>query len=155
MKFRFVDRITEFKPQERICGIKTLSFEEYQLKSAFGGPPHLPESLIIESMFQLGNWLIIRSSDFSQMGMIIRFEKIEFSRIVCPGQRLEMEITVHSYRPDGIMFDGRVIASNSMIASGRGCLAVPVALRDFADPDDLKMLFSEMYKPQPSSGIPS
>ena len=155
MKFRLVDRITEYRPQERICGIKTLSFEEYQLKSAFGGPLHLPESLIIESVFQLGNWLIMLSSNFSKMGLVIRFEKIEFSGIACPGNRLEMEITVCSYRQDGMVFDGRVISADSVIATGYRCLAVPVDLGNYANPDDLKMLFSEIYKPQSLAGNPS
>jgi len=147
MKFRLVDRITEYKPQERICGMKVLSFEEYQLKSAFGGSPHLPESLIVESMFQLGNWLIMLSSDFSHIGLIIRFVKFECSGIACPGTCLKMEITVRSYRHDRIVFDGRVLADNSVITTGFGCLAMPVALGDYANPDDMKMLFSEIYKP--------
>jgi len=32
---------------------------------------------------------------------------------------------------------------------------VPVDLGDYANPDDLKMLFSEIYKPQPLAGNPS
>ena len=67
MKFRMVDRIIDFVPQKSIRGVKTVSFEEYQLKSAFGGEPSLPETLIMESLFQLGNWLIMLSSDFSQI----------------------------------------------------------------------------------------
>jgi 3-hydroxymyristoyl/3-hydroxydecanoyl-(acyl carrier protein) dehydratase len=150
MKFRLVDRITEFKAKERICGIKTLSFEEYQLKSAFGDQPHLPESLVMESMFQLGNWLIMLSSDFSKLGLIIRFEEIKFPAMARPGCRLEMEISVRSYRQDGMVFDGQVTAEGSVIASGRGCLAAPVALEDYVNPEDMKMLFSEIYKPRQS-----
>lgn len=148
MKFRMVDRITEFKAQQRICGIKTVSFEEYQLKSAFGGQPQLPESLIMESMFQLGNWLIVLSSEFSQMGLIIRFEEIKFAEIVRPGSHLEMEANVRSYRQDGIVFDGQAVADGTIIAIGRGCLALPVPLSDYVNPEDVKMLFSEIYKPK-------
>jgi 3-hydroxymyristoyl/3-hydroxydecanoyl-(acyl carrier protein) dehydratase len=153
MKFRLVDRITEFKAEAQISGTKTLSFEEYQLKSAFGGQPHLPESLVMESMFQLGNWLIMLSSDFSKLGLITRFETIEFSGIACPGCRLEMKIQVRSYRKDGVVFDGQAIAEGSVIASGRGCLAATVPLDEYVNPDDMKMLFSEIYKPrQPLAG---
>lgn len=154
MKFRMVDRITEFKAKERICGIKTVSFEEYQLKAAFGSEPKLPESLVMESMFQLGNWLIIVSSDFHQMGLIIRFEEIEFKGIVPPGSHLQMEATVRNYREDGIVFDGQATVDGDIVAFGKGCLALPVKLEEYANPDDMKMLYSEIYKPQQQlSGI--
>ena len=73
MKFRMVDRILAWQPRQHIRGIKTVSFEEYQLKAAFADQPHLPQTLVMESLFQLGNWLIMLSSDFSQMGLIVRF----------------------------------------------------------------------------------
>jgi 3-hydroxymyristoyl/3-hydroxydecanoyl-(acyl carrier protein) dehydratase len=76
MKFRMVDRILAYEPRRSIRGAKTVSFEEYQLKAAFGDEAHLPETLLLESFFQLGNWLIVLSSDFTQMGMVVRTERI-------------------------------------------------------------------------------
>jgi 3-hydroxyacyl-[acyl-carrier-protein] dehydratase len=106
MKFRMVDRIVDFQPRQSIRGIKSLSFEEYELKSAFADQPHLPETLIIECLFQLGNWLIMLSSDFSQMGLLVRTSEVRFLEPLRPGQRLLMEANVRSYRNDGIVFDG-------------------------------------------------
>ena len=40
MKFRLLDRILEWAPYERLVGVKAVSFEEYELKQAFGGGPH-------------------------------------------------------------------------------------------------------------------
>lgn len=153
MKFRMVDRITEFAVRKRICGIKTVSFEEYQLKENFGEDAKLPESLVIESLFQLGNWLIMLSSDFSQMGFIIRFDKNEFMRTVCPGSHIEMVASVRRYRQDGIVFDGHAAVDGVPVASGWGCLAVPVPLDIYINPADMKMLFSEIYKPGKQAAI--
>lgn len=147
MKFRMVDRITHCSPLQRICGVKTVSFEEYRLKSAFGDQPQLPETLVMESLFQLGNWLIMLSSDFSQMGLIIRFERAEFAGILRPGCYLEMQADVRSYREDGIVFDGQAMVDSQVIASGCGCLATLVPLGDYFNPDDMRILFSELYKP--------
>jgi 3-hydroxyacyl-[acyl-carrier-protein] dehydratase len=147
MKFRMVDRILDWQSRRSITGLKTVSFEEYSLKSSFGGEACLPESLLIEGMFQLGNWLIMLSSDFSQMGLLVRVEEVTFREPLRPGQRLSMEVNVVSYRGDGISFNGKAFVGNQEIAAGRGCLATPVPLTDFHNPADLKVLFSEIHRP--------
>lgn len=148
MKFRMVDRILGWEPRRRITGIKTVSFEEYSLKSAFGGEARLPESLLMEGLFQLGNWLIVLSSDFTQMGLLVRVEEIRFHEQLRPGQSLRMEAEVESYRADGIVFDGKAMVGDAEIASGRGCLATPVELAEFHDPAALRVLFSEIHRPE-------
>jgi len=147
MKFRMVDRIIEFKAQKSIRGIKAISFEEYQLKSVFDNRPCLPECLIMESLFQLGNWLIMITSDFSQMGLLIRTNEVEFKQPLTPGQSMLMKVQIRSYRNDGILFDGQASVNQQIIASGKGCLATPVQLAQYYDPEDLKVLFSEIYRP--------
>ena len=152
MKFRMVDRILAWEPRRTIRGIKTVSFEEYELKEAQGDEPCLPESLVMESLFQLGNWLVILSSDFSQMGLVVRFDEVRFAKRLRPGRHLRMEAEVRSWREDGILFDGRAMTGQQTLASGRGCLALPVALSDYHNPDDLRVLFSEIYRPEHSQG---
>ncbi len=147
MKFRMVDRIIDFEPQKSIRAIKAVSFEEYQLKSAFTNQPCLPESLILETIFQLGIWLIMLSSDFSEMGLLVRTHEIQFKKPVSPGQSMLIEVQVRRYRSDGVLFDGQVWVNQQIIACGKGCLATVVRVAEFFDPNDLKVLFSEIYKP--------
>lgn len=147
MKFRMVDRIIDFKPKQRICGIKVVSFEEYELKSPFADQSRLPETLIMESLFQLGNWLIMLSSDFSQMGLVVRTKQIQFLDALRPGHSLLIKAIVRSYRIDGVVFDGQALVDGKVIATGEGCLAVPVGLADYYDPNDLRVLFSQIYRP--------
>ena len=87
MKFRLVDKITSWAPWQSITGIKAVSFEEYSLKEAFGEQPRLPEMLLLESFLQLGNWLILLSSDFQQMGMVVRISEVRFHDYLLPGQQ--------------------------------------------------------------------
>ena len=146
MKFRMVDSIIDWRPRKSISGIKTVSFEEYLLKEPFGGDPCLPESLLMESLFQLGNWLIMLSSDFSQMGLIVRAGKVRFHDHLRPGETLLMEISVRMYRSDGVLFDGRGLSEGREVTSGESCLATPVTLSDYYDPDDLRVLYGEIYR---------
>ena len=149
MKFRMIDRILHWQPRESIRGVKAVSFEEYELRRRLGDEPCLPESLIMESLFQLGNWLLILSSDFQQMGLVVRFEEVKFTGRLRPGRHLRMHATVRSWRDDGIVFNGSGTAEGEEIVAGRGCLATPVPLADYADPADLRVLFSEIHRPEP------
>ena len=106
----------------------------------------------MECLFQLGNWLIVLSSDFMQMGLLVRVEEVLFHEPLGPGQSLRMDIEVVSYRNDGIAFNGSAMAGGRRIASGRGCLATPVDLAGYYDPADLKVLFSEIHRP-PAEGL--
>ena len=147
MKFRMVDRILAWQPRRSIAGVKAVSFEEYSLKSPWGGQAALPESLVMEGLFQLGNWLIVLSSDFTRMGLLVRIEQVQFHEPLGPGQSLRMDVEVASYRNDGVVFSGVATAAGRPIASGKGCLATPVDLAEFHSPADLRVLYSEIHQP--------
>jgi 3-hydroxymyristoyl/3-hydroxydecanoyl-(acyl carrier protein) dehydratase len=148
MKFRMVDRILGWEPRRWIRGVKTVSFEEYQLRQRLGDEACLPESLVLESLFQLGNWLMILSSDYARMGVVVQFDEARFLNRLRPGCRLLMEVNVHRWREDGMILDGQADDGRQSIVTGRRCLAVPVALEDYYDPEDLRVLFSEIYRPE-------
>jgi 3-hydroxymyristoyl/3-hydroxydecanoyl-(acyl carrier protein) dehydratase len=147
MKFRLVDKITSWAPWQNISGIKAVSFEEYSLKEDFGEQPRLPEMLLLESFLQLGNWLVMLSSDFHQMGTVARISEVRFHDYLLPGQRLQFEVRVTRRREDGFELAGRGLADGRNVISGLGCLATPVPLAEFLDPDDMRVLFSEIYEP--------
>jgi len=148
MKLRMVDRICGYEAKRSIRGSKAVSFEEYCLRAALGRDASLPETLLLESLFQLGNWLIVLSSEFTQMGLVIRTGQIEFIEPVGPGERLDATVIVKRYRDEGICFDGEVKVGTRTVATGTSCLALPVPLADYCDPDDLRVLFSQIHRPQ-------
>jgi len=147
MKFRMVDRIVAWESRRWIRGVKAVSFEEYQLRRRLGDEPALPESLVLEAMLQLGNWLVVLSTDYRQMGLVVQWDEVRLPARLRPGRRLEMELTVRAWRDDGIVLDGQASDGRQTIAVGRRCLAVPAPLSDYYDPDDLRVLFSEIFQP--------
>jgi len=148
MKFRLVDKIVSWSPYQRIAGIKAVSFEEYCLKESFGDEPRLPESLLLESFLQLGNWLILLSSDYKETGMVIRISEVRFEGFLLPGQQLRMEVTLARRREDGFEMSGEGKVDGRPVITGLGCLSVPVPAADLVDPADLRVLFSEIYEPE-------
>jgi 3-hydroxyacyl-[acyl-carrier-protein] dehydratase len=147
MKFRLVDKITSWDRWRSISGIKTVSFEEYSLKEAFGERPRLPELLLLESFLQLGNWLIVLSSDFELMGMAVRISQVRFVDPLLPGRRLELEVRLTRRREDGFEFAGEGYVDGRSVICGLGCLASPVPLAEYQSPEDMRVLFSEIYEP--------
>jgi 3-hydroxymyristoyl/3-hydroxydecanoyl-(acyl carrier protein) dehydratase len=147
MKFRLVDRILAYEPKESICGVKTVSFEEYQLKEAFFGAPALPESLLMESLFQLGQWLIMLSSNFTKMGLVVEAGRVEFHSQLKPGERLTLDVHVQDYQADSIQFNGQAQSGSRTVASCIGCIVRLAAIEQYYDPSDMRVLFSEIYRP--------
>jgi 3-hydroxymyristoyl/3-hydroxydecanoyl-(acyl carrier protein) dehydratase len=148
MKFRMVDRILAWEPRHMIRGVKTVSFEEYELRRRLGDEPCLPESLVMEALFQLGNWLLVLSSDYTKMGLVVQWDEARFPERLRPGHRLHMEVTVRSWREEGVLLDGTARDGEKTVAIGRRCLAVPVTLADYYEPEDLRVLFSEIHRPE-------
>jgi 3-hydroxyacyl-[acyl-carrier-protein] dehydratase len=148
MKFRLVDKIVAWSPYQSISGIKALSFEAYCLKESFGDEPRLPETLVLESFLQLGNWLVLLSSDFKETGMVVRISEVRFHGFLLPGRQLRMEVTLARRREDGFELSGEGRVDGRTIISGLGCLAVPVPAAELVDPADLRVLFSEIYEPE-------
>jgi 3-hydroxymyristoyl/3-hydroxydecanoyl-(acyl carrier protein) dehydratase len=152
MKFRLVDKILSWTPHQQIIGGKAVSFEEYCLKEPFGDEPHLPETLLLESFLQLGNWLILLSSDFKLMGMVLRLTEVRFHQTLCPGQQVRMHVTLARQREDGFELAGEGRVNDRVIVSGFGCLAAPVLAEEYVNPEDLRVLFSEIYQPEQIRG---
>ncbi|HEY9173574.1 MAG TPA: hypothetical protein VI136_14910 [Verrucomicrobiae bacterium] len=147
MKFRFVDKILAWTPHQRIVGVKAVSFEEYCLKEPFGDEAKLPETLLLESFLQLGNWLLLLSSDFNQMGMVIRISEARFHDALRPGQQVRMEVTLSRRHEDGFELSGEGTVDGRTIITGLGCLAATIPATEYVKPDDLRVLFSEIYQP--------
>ncbi|SPE59138.1 putative hydroxymyristoyl-(Acyl carrier protein) dehydratase [Verrucomicrobia bacterium] len=147
MKFRLVDKITSWAAWQNITGVKAVSFEEYSLKEAFGEPPRLPELLLLESFLQLGNWLVMLSSDFRQMGMLARISEVRFQGSLLPGQRLQLEVRMNRRRDEGFELAGQGQADGRSLISGTGCVAALAPLAEYQNPEDLRVLFSEIYEP--------
>jgi 3-hydroxyacyl-[acyl-carrier-protein] dehydratase len=148
MKFRLVDKILSWAPYQQIIGLKAVSFEEYCLKEPFGDEPRLPETLLLESFLQLGNWLILLSSDFKLLGMVVRLSEVRFHEPLRPGQQVRMQVNLVRHREDGLELDAEGRINDRAVVSGIGCLAAPVPAAEYVNPEELRVLFTEIYQPE-------
>jgi 3-hydroxyacyl-[acyl-carrier-protein] dehydratase len=118
--FLLVDRITEFVPDQRIVGIKNVSFNDpYLSRSAEGGRPTLPPTILTEAVAQVGAILILAKPE--NKGMLIFFrgmERVRFRAPVRPGDQVVIEATVKRLKSRMGVLEGRARVGKKVVIHG-------------------------------------
>jgi 3-hydroxyacyl-[acyl-carrier-protein] dehydratase len=89
LAFRFVDRILEIAPGERVVALKNVTSDEPYLQGHFPGNPLMPGVLLLEAMAQTAGLLLpVGSSAF-----LAQIKEARFRRPVVPGDQIRIEAT--------------------------------------------------------------
>jgi 3-hydroxyacyl-[acyl-carrier-protein] dehydratase len=123
--FLLVDRIVELDGEQKIVGIKNVSFNEYFFQGHFPNRPVMPGVLICEAMAQVGAILAHNArGGLSQNNVFVLtgLDKVKFKKPVEPGDQLRMELTCLKrrgsfWRMQGIAtVDGKIVAQAEISA---------------------------------------
>jgi 3-hydroxyacyl-[acyl-carrier-protein] dehydratase len=90
--FLLVDRIEEIETGKRIVGIKNVTMNEEFFQGHYPGHPIMPGVLIIESMAQVGGFLMMQTLEKPEdkIPFFAGIDKARFRRPVVPGDRLRI-----------------------------------------------------------------
>ncbi|HPW55998.1 MAG: 3-hydroxyacyl-ACP dehydratase FabZ [Thermoanaerobaculaceae bacterium] len=121
--FLLVDRILEMDDQ-RVLGLKNVTFNEPHFTGHFPGAPVMPGVLIVEAMAQAGAVMML-SGVPDRHGKLIYFtgiDKCRFRRPVVPGDQLLLEVRLVRRRAryavmHGIARVGEEIAAEAELSS--------------------------------------
>ena len=94
--FLLVDRIVEIQGEEKIVGIKNVSFNEHFFQGHFPKRPVMPGVLICEAMAQVGAIFAHNArggTDVDKVFVLTGLDKVRFKRPVEPGDQLRLELT--------------------------------------------------------------
>ncbi len=125
--FMLVDRVLECDDEQRIVGIKNLTFNEPFFQGHFPGKPVMPGVLQMEALAQVAGILLNRM--FGGEGKISYFAAIDnarFRRPVVPGDQLRMEIEIIKAKPRlskvhaKAFVDGQLVSSADLMFSSAG-----------------------------------
>ena len=94
--FLLVDRVVEFEQDKRVLAYKNVTCNEPFFTGHFPGHPVMPGVLVIEALAQAGGLLTQLSRDpgagDGQTFYLVKVDNAKFSRMVVPGDRLELDV---------------------------------------------------------------
>ena len=94
--FLLVDRVVELEPDKRVLAYKNVTINEPFFQGHFPGRPVMPGVLVIEALAQAGGLLTQLSRDpanpQTETFYLVKVDNAKFSRMVVPGDRLELEV---------------------------------------------------------------
>ncbi|MFW6264899.1 MAG: 3-hydroxyacyl-ACP dehydratase FabZ [Bacillota bacterium] len=94
--FLLVDRIEEIKEGESIIGIKNVTMNEEFFQGHYPGHPIMPGVLIVESMAQVGGYLMMIDLDDpdEKLPFFAGIDKARFRKPVVPGDQLRIKAEI-------------------------------------------------------------
>ncbi len=107
--FLLVDRVVEVVKGERIHAYKNVSFNEPFFQGHFPGAPVMPGVLQLEALAQTGGLLAYETTPWDPKTKLVLFmsmDKVKFRRIVAPGDRLDLHVTISRVKGSIWKFNG-------------------------------------------------
>ena len=118
--FLLVDRVVEFEANKRVLAYKNVSNNEPFFSGHFPGYPVMPGVLVIEALAQAGGLLTQLSNHTGTEGKLFYLVKVDnarFSRMVVPGDRLELDVTLKRVIRNMAMYCGIARVDGEQVAS--------------------------------------
>jgi beta-hydroxyacyl-ACP dehydratase FabZ len=123
--FLLVDRIEEVQGDQKIVGVKNVSFNENFFQGHFPNRPVMPGVLICEAMAQVGAIFAHTArgrTDDRKVFVLTGLDNVKFKRPVEPGDQLRLELTClrrrgSFWKMQGVaLVDGKVVAQAEISA---------------------------------------
>jgi UDP-3-O-[3-hydroxymyristoyl] N-acetylglucosamine deacetylase/3-hydroxyacyl-[acyl-carrier-protein] dehydratase len=117
--FILVDRILELG-EDRVVGIKNVTINEPFFQGHFPGHPVMPGVLIVESMAQIGGFLLLHKVDNPE-GKVVYFTKIEdvkFRKVVTPGDQIRSVLKMIKFRKNLCIIKGQAFVGGDLVCEG-------------------------------------
>ena len=117
--FLLVDRVVEFESGKRIKAWKNVSINEPFFQGHFPAHAVMPGVLVIEAMAQAGGLLSHMSRGGAvegKLSYLVKVDAAKFSRMVVPGDRLELEIEIKREIRNMVLYVGVASVDGKQVA---------------------------------------
>lgn len=107
--FLLIDRVVELEPHKRVLAYKSVTINEPFFQGHFPGHPVMPGVLVIEALAQAGGVLWQMSHGGTAEGRVfylVKIDKAKFSKMVVPGDRLELEVKLKRTIRNMALYEG-------------------------------------------------
>jgi len=115
--FLLIDKIVEFKLDEKIVAIKNVTMNEPFFQGHFPGNPVMPGVLIIEAMAQTGGIIMLNGNENIQESVVffMGIDKARFRKPVLPGDTLVIEAIMTNKRRTVCQFDAKAYVRGELV----------------------------------------
>jgi UDP-3-O-[3-hydroxymyristoyl] N-acetylglucosamine deacetylase / 3-hydroxyacyl-[acyl-carrier-protein] dehydratase len=116
--FLLVDKITDFKIDESVVGVKNVTVNEPFFEGHFPGQPVMPGVLIIEAMAQTGGILLLNGVENpgDKLVFFMSINNAKFRRPVVPGDQLVFELKMVTRKSRICTMSGRAYVDGTLVA---------------------------------------
>ena len=121
--FLLVDRVVEFEAHKRVLGVKNVTINGPFFQGHFPGHQVMPGVLVIEALAQAGGVLTQLSSQVDgsfgegKIFYLVKIDNARFSRMVVPGDQLQLEVTIKRLIRNMAMYTGVARVDGQQVAS--------------------------------------
>ena len=124
--FILVDRIIDFKLDEKIVGIKNLTINDWFFEGHFPGRPVMPGVLILEAMAQTGGILLLNGLDNPEgkLALFTTINNAKFRKPVVPGDQLVLEVSLVNKRARIAQLSGKAYVDGELVAESQLSAAI-------------------------------
>ena len=119
--FLLLDRVVEYKANERIICVKNVTINEQIFNGHFPANPVFPGVLIVEALAQASGVLALRSRNRSLNDGYVYYlagtDKTKFKRSVVPGDQLKLEVEIINLRQHWMKASGKAYVGDDLVCS--------------------------------------
>ncbi len=115
--FILIDKIIEFKLDEKIVAVKNVTINEPFFQGHFPGNPVMPGVLILEAMAQSGGILLLNGNENMDEKLVffMGIDKARFRKPVLPGDTLVIESNMKSRRRNVCQFTSQAFVRGDLV----------------------------------------
>ncbi len=124
--FLLVDKIVDFKIDEKVVGVKNVSTNEPFFQGHFPAKPVMPGVLVVEAMAQTGGILLLNGME-NPGGKLVYFmsmNNVKFRKTVVPGDQLIMQVEMASRRNKIATMVGKAFVDGTLVAEAEMTAAI-------------------------------
>ncbi|MBI1806461.1 MAG: bifunctional UDP-3-O-[3-hydroxymyristoyl] N-acetylglucosamine deacetylase/3-hydroxyacyl-ACP dehydratase [Ignavibacteria bacterium] len=124
--FLLVDKIIDFKIDEKIVGVKNVTVNEWFFQGHFPSQPVMPGVLILEAMAQAGGILLLNGKENldGKLAMFTSINNAKFRKPVFPGDQLILEVSLLHRRAKIAQLGGKALVKGELVAEAELTAAI-------------------------------